>query len=305
MRITRAILATILAVAMLGTVFVSLAIANGNYTDQYILKPEAKEELINFVNEAKNFVLTEGKDKAFQVFNDPKGKFSRGELYINAQDINGTLLASPYRPEMIGKTASNLTDPNGVAYVRNILDTSKRGGGFTYYIRANPIHSNAQELKLVYVIRMDDGLCLSSGMYLPGSAPIFSNKSRKELVSFVEKARDFTLNHTKEEALKAFNDKNGEFVRGSQYIFAYDFNGTNLAFSYQPDMVGTSLFNLQDPNGVYFIQELLDAAKRGDEFTYAFYKDPIDNTTYKLKLRYAMKVNDEWLLGSGIIWPEA
>ncbi len=186
-----------------------------------------------------------------------------------------------------------------------MIEIAKEGSGFTYYIWPNPAHSNANELKLSYVLKVDEGLWLASGMYLPGAAPIFSNESRKELVSFVESAKAFALNHTKEEALRAFNDKNGEFVKGDRYIFAYDFNGTNLAFALQPNEVGKNFLDLQDPNGVYFIQELLDAAKSGNEFTYAFYKDPIDNVTYRLKLRYAMRVNDEWLLGSGIYWPEA
>jgi hypothetical protein len=74
---------------------VGYASANGNDSNSYILKPEAREELINFVNEARNFTLIEGKDKALQVFNDPKGEFSRGDLYIIAYDFNGTRLANP------------------------------------------------------------------------------------------------------------------------------------------------------------------------------------------------------------------
>lgn len=305
MRSIKTLLAAALAVAILGALFVSLAAANGNNSSSYILKPDAKEGLIAFVNEAKDFVLAEGKDKALQAFNDPKGKFVKGELYISAQDLNGTLLASPYRREMIGQKASNLTDPNGVAYTKNILETAKRGGGFTYYIRANPAHSNAEELKLVYVVKMDDGLCLSSGMYLPGPAPIFSNESRKDLAAFVENAKAFALNHTKEEALLAFNDRNGEFVKGGQYIFAYDFKGNTLALPFEPEAIGTNRIDLKDPNGVYVLPEAFDVAKRGGGFTYIIYKDPAKNMTNRLKLRYVTKVNDEWFLGSGIYLPEA
>ncbi|NPV63887.1 MAG: hypothetical protein HPY61_14900 [Methanotrichaceae archaeon] len=71
---TKTFLAATLAVVLLGILPIGLATANGNYSDQYILKPEAKEELIAFVNEANDLVLTEGKDKALQVFNDPNGQ---------------------------------------------------------------------------------------------------------------------------------------------------------------------------------------------------------------------------------------
>jgi signal transduction histidine kinase len=300
----KAILAAALAVILLGTVFVGMAAANENNSSSYILNPEAKEQLVAFVNEARDFVLSEGKDEALQVFNDPNGKFVRGELYISAQDLNGTLLASPYRLEMIGQKASNLTDPNGVIFARNMLDIAKRGGGFTYYIRANPAHSNAQELKLAYVAKAEDGLCLSSGMYLPGPAPIFSNESRKDLVAFVKNARDFALNHTKDEALKAFNDRNGEFAKGDRYVFADDFEGVRLAMPFYLDQVGTNINQYQDPNGVYVIQEFSDTAARGDGFVYGIVPDPAENEIPEFKLVYVTKINDEWLLGSGLYWPE-
>jgi signal transduction histidine kinase len=302
---TKTILATALAVVLLGILLVSLATANGNYSDQYILKPEAKEKLIAFVNEAKDFVLAEGKDEALQVFNDPNGKFVRGELYIIAYDFNGTRLASiNMKSGTIGENALNVTDSNGVALVRNMLDLAKKGGGFTYYAWPNPAHSNAEELKLTYVTEVNEGLWLASGMYLPGPAPVFSNDSRKDLVAFVESARDFALNHTKDEALKAFNDRNGEFVTGNRYIFADDFEGNALAMPFEPEVLGTNNTDAQDPNGVYFIQELMDVAKSGNGFTYVIYKDPAENMTNRLKLRYVMEVNGEWFLGSGLYWPE-
>ena len=303
---TKAILAAALAVAILGTLFVSLAVANGNNSSSYILKPEAREGLISFVNEAKDFVLAEGRDKALQAFNDPNGKFVRGELYIIAYDFNGTRLANINKKSgTIGENVLNVTDSNGVAQVKNMLEVAKRGSGFTYYIWPNPAHSNAEELKMTYVLKVDEGLWLGAGMYLHGNAPIFSNESRKELVAFVENARAFALNHTKEDALKAFNDRNGEFVKGNQYIFAYDFKGNTLALPFEPEAIGTNRIDLKDPNGVYALPEAIDVAKSGGGFTYVIYKDPAKNMTNRLKLRYVTKVNDEWFLGSGLYLPEA
>jgi polar amino acid transport system substrate-binding protein len=303
---TKTFLATALAVALLGIIVVNMSAANENNSSSYVLKPEAKEELISFVNEAKDFVLAEGKDKALQVFNDPNGRFVRGELYVVAYDFNGTRLANiNMKSGTIGENVLNITDSNGVASVMNMLDLARKGGGFTYYIWPNPAHSNAEELKLTYVLKVDDGLWLGAGMYLPGPAPVFDNESRKDLVSYVENARDFALNHTKDEALKAFNDVNGEFVKRDQYIFADDFEGVRLAMPFYPDQVGTNINQYQDPNGVYVIQGFSDTAKRGDGFVYAIVPDPAENETPELKLVYVTKVNDAWLLGSGLYWPES
>ncbi|MDD4579480.1 MAG: hypothetical protein PHF80_02260, partial [Methanothrix sp.] len=57
-------------------------------------------------------------------------------------------------------------------------------------------------------------------------AQVANDSARADLVSFLEDARNYTLDHGKEEALKAFSDPTGEFVKGDMYIFAYDFNGT-------------------------------------------------------------------------------
>ena len=213
-------------------------------------------------------------------------------------------MAYPHELETIGKNTLNVTDSNGVAKVRNMRELAKRGGGFTYYIWPNPAHSGAEELKLTYVLKVDEGLWLGAGVYLAGQAPIFSKEARDDLVAFVERARDFALNNTKDVALKAFNDKNGEFVRGNRYIYAYDFKGNTLALPFEPEQVGTNRIDLQDPNGVYLIQEISDVAKRGNGFAYVIYKNPGENMTYRLKLDYVMKVDDEWFLGSGIYWPE-
>jgi Single Cache domain 2 len=116
-------------------------------------------------------------------------------------------LAHPYEPEMIGTNVLNVTDSNGVALKKNMLEAAKRGSGFTYYIWPNAAHSNAEEPKLTYVLKVDEELWLGAGNYLPVQAPIFSNESREDLVAFVNGARNFALNTTQEDALKAFNDK--------------------------------------------------------------------------------------------------
>jgi polar amino acid transport system substrate-binding protein len=287
--------------AILGVSSVGWAATTGeNESNAYMLKPEARDELISFVNEAKDFVLEQGKDKALEVFNDPKGKFVRGELYIIAYDFNGTRLAHPYMPKKIGENALNVTDLNGVASNRNMREVAKRGGGFTYYIWPNPAHSNAQELKLTYVLKVDEGLWLGAGTYLTGQTPIFSNESRKDLVAFVDEARKFALNTTKKVAIKTFNDKNGKFFGGNRYIFAYDFAGNTLALPTQPDLIGKNRIDINDSNGVEFVRDMVALAKNGGGIIYYIYPDPARNMTLGLKLSYITKVDETWWLGAGV-----
>ncbi len=288
-------------VALLGSSSVVwAAIADENESYVYVLEPEARENLIAFVNEARDFVVVQGKDKALEVFNDPNGDFTRGELYIIAYDFNGTRFAHPYLPEGIGKNALNVTDSNGVADVENMREVAKRGEGWTYYIWPNPAHSDAEELKLTYVLKVDDGLWLAAGTYLRIHTPIFSNDSREDLVAFVGKARDFALNTSQEEAVKAFNDRNGSYVEGNRYIFAYDFAGNCFALPAQSEFLGVNRINITDSNGVDYIRDMIALAKGGNGFVYYIKPDPAENMTQGFKLSYITKVDDTWWLGAGI-----
>jgi signal transduction histidine kinase len=304
MKSIEVILVVASVVALLGASSVGwAATTDENESNAYILNPEAREDLIAFVNEARDFVVEQGKDKALEVFNDPNGKFVRGGYYIIAYDFNGTCLVHPYEPQMIGENVLNVTDTNGVALKRNMREVAKRGSGFSYYIWPNPAHSNAEELKLTYVLKVDEELWLGAGTYLNVTPPLFSNESREDLVAFVDGARDFALNTTKEDALKAFNDQNGDFVEGNRYIFAYDFAGNNLAQPISPEFIGENRIDTKDPNGVEFIRDMIALAQSGEGFTYYIREDPARNMTQGFKFSYVTKVDDTWWLGSGIYAP--
>jgi len=298
MRNIEVILAVACVVALLGVSSIGLAATTDeNESNSYILKPEASEDLIAFVNEARDFVAEQGKDKALEVFNNPNGEFVRGEHYIIAYDFNGTCLAHPYEPTMVGKNVLDVTDSNGVALKRNMREVAKRGSGFAYYIWPNPAHSGAEELKITYVLKVDEEMWLAAGTYLSVQTPTFSNESREDLVAFVEGARSLALNTSKEEAVKTFNDS---YVEGNRYIIAYDFAGNCLVHPIRPELIGKNRIDVRDPNGVEQVQDMIALAQNRGGFTYYLYPDPAKNMTLGLKLSYVTKVDDTWWLGAGI-----
>jgi hypothetical protein len=132
-----------------------------------------------------------------------------GAFYLPLKAAGG-----PPNPASAGDTTREarrirMIDRFDVALSENMRDLAVRGGGFTYYVWPNPTHSDAEELKLTYVLKVDEEWWLGAGIYLNGQAPIFSKEARKDLAAFVEGARNFALNNTKDAALKAFNDRNG------------------------------------------------------------------------------------------------
>ena len=255
-------------------------------------------EIMAFVDEAVTYVNNNGVEKALDEFNNPTGSFVRGDLYIFAYDFNGTCMAHPINPELVGQTG--LLDINGVDVVGRELALAKRGGGTMYIVFPNPAHDGEEELKQLYIESVNDSLYLGSGLYLSDISASFNQEERDELVAYVNEALQFVQENGKEKALEVFNDPEGNFTRDGRYVFAYDYDGRNLALPHQPELVGTNRIDAQDANGVYFIQQVIDVAKMGSGSLYYVYPDPERNMADTLKLSYVVDVDGTWLLGSGI-----
>jgi signal transduction histidine kinase len=201
-------------------------------------------------------------------------------------------------PNLVGQTG--LIDINGVDVVKNEIALSKRGGGTMYIVIQNPTHQGKDDLKQVYIKNVDDSYYLGSGIYLSNISASFAKKDRDDLVAYVERALQFAKENGKQKSLAAFNDQNGNFTTDGRYIFAYDYDGRTLALPYQAELLGTNRIDSKDPNGVNFIRQAFDTAKRGNGFQYYVYPDPSRNMTLALKLSYVSNVDDTWFLGSGI-----
>jgi hypothetical protein len=126
---------------------------------------ETRDDLVAFVQRAKDFAKADGKDKALAEFDKTNGSFFSGQLYIYAYDFNGTTLAHPVNPEKIGVNRLNETDARGGYFIRKLRDQAINGSGFTGYYYINPVHNNSIEKKLGYVMKVDDSWWLGSGVY--------------------------------------------------------------------------------------------------------------------------------------------
>lgn len=257
-------------------------------------------DLVSFVEEALAYAHSNSRDRALKEFSNKTGSFVRGDLYIYAYDFQGTNIAHPFKSDWIGVNKLNMTDSNGIPYIKNLIRVAKEGKGFTYFIFPNPAHGSRDEFKVGYAMKVDDNWWLGSGIYLSNMSANFSKAARNNLTSFVHSAVEYAEENGKDRALKEFNDRNGTFFKDGLYIFAYDFNGSTLALPTQPDLIGANRIDVMDPNGVKFVRDLRDLAKEGRGFAYYIYPGPAKNMTPRLKLSYVEKVDDGWWLGSGL-----
>lgn len=121
--------------------------------------------------------------------------------------------------------------------------------------------------------------------------------SNETLIAFVESAAAYAKTHGSRNALSEFNNKNGSFIRGELYIYAYGFNGTTLAHPINPEKIG----KIRDDEGAIgvFVKEMGAAVGNGSGFYRFTYINPTHNNTLESKLGYGVKVDDTWWLGSG------
>ena len=319
MRLSRYLLALALVLAaVLGAGCTGPAAQSGNQTGAAptatgapaAASPASPEELVAFVEKAYEYAHLHGREAALREFNDRTGRFVDGELYIFAYDPNGTTLALPFQPDLLGTSRWNTTDSSGTPYIREIVGAAQAGGGFVRYLYPDPADTFTVKQKLSYAMMVDPGWLIGAGIYDSGAgSPIVDAggdpRVREDLASLVGEAIAYAKEHGRDAALAEFNDRNGTFVRGNLYIYAFDYDGTTLALPFQPHLIGTDLSGLQDPYGVNYTRVEILLAQHGGGFVFYHYPNPARNMTLEPKMSYVRGVDETWWLGAGIYLEDA
>jgi len=255
--------------------------------------------LNNFMENATAFAAENGQTEACSVFNNLSGPFVSGEQYIFAYDMNGTALALPYQTGFIGKNRMNLTDVNGFAVLPAMVDLAGEGGGYLYFVYPNPAQNYTPMLKYFQIKPVNKDWFIGSGIFLPKFNASIPQQNITGLVSRVKNATIHVDDVGKEQALADFNDINGPYADGGDYIFAYAYNGSTLALPHQPELIGTDRSDYTDQFGCQIIRMEINAAKRGGGYVYIVYGNP-DTGKNEVKLCYVSPAGDDWFVGSGI-----
>ena len=124
----------------------------------------AKEQVVSFVNLAKEHIKAYGKNEAFKEFNNSKGAFVKGPAYIFAIDYKGNMLANGGEPSIVGSNRYDMQDPKGNYAIRDLIAKGKQGGGWVSYYWNNPITQKIG-CKSSYVLPIQDEFVIGSGYY--------------------------------------------------------------------------------------------------------------------------------------------
>ena len=142
-----------------------LALAHPAYGAERRVRTAA--EAVALVRKAGAFLRQYGQARTLAELNKPDGQFVDGELYVFAfgADGSGVQLANPVYPLLVGKNVLSMQDPDGVWFIRRILEVgrSPAGKGWVDYQWPNAMNGRFVELKTSYIERVDP-LILGCGL---------------------------------------------------------------------------------------------------------------------------------------------
>ena len=255
--------------------------------------PATSAEIKDYVDNAAAYATKNGKEMALAAFNNRTGPFVTGDVYVYALDYNGTARALPFQPEQVGTSFLTKTDSAGKPYTATEIQLAREGGGYILYHYPEPADNTSSNLKISYVRPVDDTYWIGAGIYTTEDRLIDTG-----LKAFVNEAKAIAKTNGRDKAVAEFNNLNGSFIKSDLYIFAYDNNGTVLAWPYRPDQIGINRINATDPAGTGHVRAFIDTAKNGGGMVDYYSVNPATNTT-QLKISYVTDIDGTWMLGSG------
>lgn len=125
----------------------------------YYMPRATVEQAQDMMDKAVAELKQAGPSAAFAAFNDPKGKFVQGDLYVFAIGLeDGKYRAYGAGPQRSGEDVSAMRDAAGKPLVEEMIALAKsKGSGQVEYMWRNPA-SNAVEPKRSLIQRVDDVL---------------------------------------------------------------------------------------------------------------------------------------------------
>lgn len=122
-----------------------------------------KENAMQMVNDAAA-AITKDKAAALSEIGNPKGKFVKGEIYVFAYDLTGTMAAHPINAKLVGKNLMEVPDAGGKVFRKEIIEgVTAKGSATVDYKYKNP-QNGAIEDKVTYCKKAAD-LAVCAGYY--------------------------------------------------------------------------------------------------------------------------------------------
>jgi cytochrome c len=116
------------------------------------------------VDKGAAFMKKNGKDALITAINAKSPEFVNGDTYLTMRAMDGTQLAHPTNPKLIGKNMVVLPDADGKLFRKEIIEgAQKTGKGWVDYRYNNPTTGQIEK-KSTYYMKSGD-VILEAGIY--------------------------------------------------------------------------------------------------------------------------------------------
>ncbi len=119
---------------------------------------------IGMVEKGLAYLQKNGPDALIREVNNKNPEFVNGDLYLAVRALDGTQLAHPVNPKLVGKNMVVLPDADGKLFRKEIIEQAKeKGKGWVDYRYNNPVTKEVEK-KSTYFVRSGD-VILEAGIY--------------------------------------------------------------------------------------------------------------------------------------------
>jgi len=200
---------------------------------------------------------------------------SRGYIFISDKD--GKNLLQPINKKLENKSVHILNNEQISNASYKIIDTiNKKTENYLEYpwFKFNDLTKKHNKISFIKYFEPLN-LAIGSGEYIED----FENELKEKVLESIRKVR----------------------FGKSGYLFAYDLEGNCLSH-FKKELIGLNRINMQDSEGKYILQDLLNFTKENKEgfFSYLTISKPNDKVKSREKISYVKLFNDwNWVIGTG------
>lgn len=142
----------------------SVLLAGAALTSVPALAADASAAAVAMVDKGAAYLQKNGKDALIKEVNSKNPEFINDTTYLAVRALDGTQLAHPTNPKLVGKNMVVLPDADGKLFRKEIIDQAKaKGKGWVDYRYNNP-NTGEIEKKSTYFVKQGD-IILEAGIY--------------------------------------------------------------------------------------------------------------------------------------------
>ena len=224
-----------------------------------VLGSDPREYTVEYVDRAIELYDQRGLEAMKAYYNSAES--FEGEWYLFAIDANDIYIVHPLFPRLIGTDIKDVVDSTGYELGKDIAKATEEGR-WIEYLWPHPV--TLDEVPKVSYAKRYDGYIFASGYYpVPGKPDVYTQ-------DYVQKAIDLYDSDGLDATVARYNSRDS--LDNQWYLVLADVaNEMVLAHGLRPDLSGTNVTNLLDPEGFNIGEALLAAPENGYWFQIAFF----------------------------------